>query len=490
VGEQISASPVLVFSVLVFGITLAIALWYLFWVKKASVFDPAPVFLAFYALFVMPLPLRLCFTQEVAGDISDQLPTFASYVPFAVLLCTAGIFLFLWAYFFPLNAKLAAHLPIPAEPQRAKYFKPLFSFDKTRFAAISICLLSLFLISRLTAGGILAFLLLGYNSSEIMFGKGYLAVGIPWFFVGSTLFLYRYSVKKSGLDLLVFGILLLLQAAALLLLGERGSILNYVLIILVFWHFAVHKIRFTRLAVVTIILYLGLNLVSFARQSNYESLEAFAASTTEALTRSAQGEESTFYTLTSGEFAVPFETFPQIIRKFGSDAVPCRWGLTYLESSLQFIPQAIFPNRPPALGHWYMETFYGTGWTQNVGRQFFFLAEGYMNFGPFGVFIAMSFWGLFLGILHQYRRLNPGNPGVALFYAISVAFIFRCISGDSASMIVGLPEQFLLLTALALWYSSGFRWPIALRACSTLPNSALRSTESRLASGDTPDDRF
>lgn len=444
----------LVFSVLVFFQTVILAAVYLKH-KRVGIFEPITLFLGFYALFVLPLPLRLCFTQEVAGDISEQLSIFAPYVPWAVLLSAAAIPVLLWAYFSKLCTRIAAKIPVPGEPKRSKYFV-LFSFDKTRLVAIVICAFSLFLISRITAGGLIPFLLLGYNHTESLFGLGYLAAGIPWFFVGSMLFLYRYAAKKSKLDLLIFSVLLLLQVAALFMLGDRHSIVNYVLAILIFWHFAVNKIRFVRLAVLGIALYLGLNLVAFMRQSNYESFSDFADTTKELSSRPAQGEESAFYSLTSGEFAVPFESFPQIIRKLGSEQVPCRWGLTYLESLLQFVPQAIFRNRPPALGHWYMVAFYGNV-PQNVGRQFFFLAESYMNFGPIGPFIAMGFWGMFLGTLNQYRKLHPGNPGASLLYAICVAFIFRCISGDSASLLVGLPEQFLLVAVLGLMASSGFK---------------------------------
>lgn len=462
----------LVFSVLTFSTAVILAAIYAR-SRKAGIFDPVTLFLGFYALWVLPLPLRLCFTQEVAGDISDQLPMFAPYVPWAVLLCADGIPVFLWAYYSAFNKTIASRIPIPGEPERAKFFKPFFSFDKTRLAAASICAFSLFLVSLLVQGGILAFLLLGYDSTQAMIGKGYLAAGIPWFFVGSMLFLYRYAAKKSKLDILIFGVLLVLQIGAMFLLGDRHSILNYALVVLIFWNFAVRKIKVKRLAVLLIALYLALNLIGYLRQSNYDSLGAFVDSTKESASQT--DKEGAFYTVTSGEFVVAFESLPQIIRKFPSEQVPCRWGSTYLLAPLQFIPSVLFEKRPDPLANWYMTTFYGRGGFRNEGRQFFFLAEGYLNFGPIGVFLAMAFWGFALGVLNCYLKLNAGNHGAVLIYAICLAFLPRCIYADSIAPLVALPEQFLLIAIIGLWFSGGFK---RLTVPQTKPRSLLASPQS------------
>jgi hypothetical protein len=361
----------------------------------------------------------------------------------------------------------------------SNHFEPFFRFDRSRLAALVICAGSLGLLFELSraagVNGILGFLLLGYNSTAQMFGRGYLAAGFPWFFVGSLFFLYRYAFlhqmyenyraqciaanKKPSrpvgmwLDLAIFGILLAVQLLALFMLGDRHSIMNYVLVLVIFWHFAVRKLKLFRIAFIGFFSLVALNFIGSLRSSDYGSLDSFISSTAKLVNKRP---DNPFYTMTNGEFMVTFETLPQIMRKLPGEIDP-RFGLTYLRTPLFFIPQAIFPERPVPLTTWYMQTFYGGTWPQNLGRQFFFLSEGYLNFGPAGVLLTMLFWGFMLGVLNHYRRLHPNNHGVILLYAICCGFIFRAMIGDSVSLIVGLPEHFMFTTIIGLWITGGFK---------------------------------
>jgi len=125
-----------------------------------------------------------------------------------------------------------------------------------------------------------------------------------------------------------------------------------------------------------------------------------------------------------------------------------------LMNALLWIPSVIFPDRPPTLTHWYMETFYGVGTELNIGRSFFFLSEGYLNFGPFGVFATMFAWGLFFGAVHAFMRGSNREPGAIMLYALTTAFIYRGIAGDFSSMFVGLPEQSLSAALLGIWIAN------------------------------------
>lgn len=174
-----------------------------------------------------------------------------------------------------------------------------------------------------------------------------------------------------------------------------------------------------------------------------------------------------FYTLTIGEFVVPFETLPQMIRSVGSEIRP-QFGLTYIKDVMLWVPSVLFPDRPPTLTHWYMETFYGEGHGLNIGRSFFFLSEGYLNFGILGVFITMLLWGAFLGVVHFYLRAANGDPGAVLLCALTIAFIYRGLAGDFSSMFVGLPEQSLSAAIIGLWIANyGSKKRLWARAPST-----------------------
>jgi hypothetical protein len=145
-----------------------------------------------------------------------------------------------------------------------------------------------------------------------------------------------------------------------------------------------------------------------------------------------------------------------MIQSVGASVNP-QFGATYLRTPLFFIPSALYPSRPLPLSNWYIKQFYESGLGLNEGRQFFFLAEGYLNFGTLGVLATMFAWGVFLGTCRNYLHANRENPGVALLYAFAIAFIMRGIAGDSTSVLVGLPEQVLGIAVLGLWIARGKR---------------------------------
>jgi hypothetical protein len=105
-----------------------------------------------------------------------------------------------------------------------------------------------------------------------------------------------------------------------------------------------------------------------------------------------------------------------------------------------------------------MQRFYGQGFGLNEGRQFFFLAEGYLNFGPAGVAIVALAWGWMWGVMHHWMMRSNREPAAVLLYALTVGFMFRGISGDFASLIAGMAQQSLVAAIIGLlicgvsWY--------------------------------------
>lgn len=434
----------LLLSIVFFSITMLSALAYVFLVKKASIFDPAIQFIFFFSLFVLPLPIRAYQTKSIEGDITENLHVLLPYLPKAVFLCAFSLPFFLLAYYSRFAKRIAFRLPVPRTGQHS------------RAAFLFLTAFSLFLIAELAkdSGGIIRFFLIGYNSTAEMVGKGYLAAGISWLWVSSLFLLYRYSARRQRIDLLLFAGSSTALIGMYLLLGDRHNIMNGGLAAVLFWHHAIRPVSLKKLAVVGILSFLVLNIVGQLRNSNYESLSDYWEKTTSAYSRGvSSSDDAMFYTLTTGEFVVPFETFPQMLKSVGATVNP-QFGFTYLKAPLFFIPSAIFPQRPLPLSNWYIRTFYGGGYGLNEGRQFFFLSEGYLNFGYSGVFVTMIGWGLFLGVARNYVQGAEGMPGAVLLYAITVAFMFRGISGDFVSVFVGLPEQSLGAAIIGLWIAS------------------------------------
>src|SRR5579859_5705015 len=396
-------------SIIVFISTILWAFWHAWRVKASHFTEPIYQFLFFYSLFVLPLPLRTYITRQPEGDVTEHLQLLVPYMPWAVTLCAIGLPIFVWAYYLRFGERIATRIPLPAEGKHS------------RAAFICLTAFSILLLTILArdAGTLIDFVLLGYGSTAETFGKGYLAVGFPWLWVASFFLLYRYSILRKRSDLLLFAVASTLNLLMNFLMGNRGLIVYFGIAIWLFWHHGVRPISIRKLALLGVGAFLGMNLVGMVRGSNFQSLSDFWGKTTEAYTKSRESQDALFYTLTTGEFVVPFETLPQVMQSVGSTVNP-QLGLTYLRAPLFWIPGTLYKARPLPLSNWYMKEFYGGGLGLNEGRSFFFLAEGYLNFGTVGVLATIFVWGLFLGTCRAYERKSRGNPGAVLIYAFTV----------------------------------------------------------------------
>lgn len=445
---MIDYNTLLLMSICVYVLVLVFTITYVYLCKKGNIFDPIMQFVFFFTLFTLPLPLRALVDKTIEGDITPHLPSLIPYMPVAVFMASIGLIFFLVVYYSSWPRKIASLLPIPATgtPSGAT-----FSFW-------FLACFSIFLVYKLAqeAGGIIPFLLLGYKSSEKTFGKGYLAIGFPWFFVATMFFLYKYSIDKKKLSLCYFVVAFLSICIGQLLMGSRSMIMYMGITVVLFVHNAIHPVSKKILISIGVASFLALNIVGFLRGSSYDSLEDFVHRSTESFSNTTKsGDGGFFYTLTTGEFIVPFETFPQMIKSVGDDITP-RFGESFVSATAFFVPTVLFPDRPLPLTTWYMRTFYDPTTALNEGRAFYFLAEGYLNFGPAGVFLVMIIWGLVLGTFKEYIDKSKGEPGAVLIYSLSIAFIFRGIAGDFSVMLVGLPEQSLSAAFLGILIASRF----------------------------------
>lgn len=421
-------------------VVLAVGM-YAFVVRRASVFEPIGQYLLFVTLFSLPLPVRAWMTMEIEGNVSPYLPEFAPYLPLSLALTALSLPVFAAGYYSRFARRLGEWVPVLAQR----------GLHGTRAGVLALVVLSCVLIYLLTeeVGGLMAFLLLGYKSSEATFGRGYLAVGFPWLVVATVALLDRYAVGRHNLDLLGFGALLLANLVIYVVTGNRGMIMYLAIVLGVFIHFRIRHLSLRMLLPVAIAGFIALNVLGLLRSSHYDSLGDFIEKTSRSAEVVGSRDEGVFYTLIIGEFVVPFETLPQMVRTVGVTEWP--WmGWSFLRAPVYLIPSVVLPDRPLGLSNWYMEHFYGGGYGLNEGRQFFFLAEGYLNFGPMGVLLVAAVWGILWGGLHRWMLKGRDRFGTVLTYALLVGFMFRCIAGDLVTLLVGTVQQSLAAVALIL----------------------------------------
>lgn len=419
-------------------------------VRRASVFDPLVQCVTFISLFTLPLPLRSVISDVVEGDVTEHLPQLKPYMAISVTFAALGLLCFAVAYYSRFATALGRALPQPPVVRRPRVYRATLLL-----AGFSVVLLVLL---AKDAGGLLAFVLLGYNSSEETFGRGYLAIGFPWLFVTSLFLLYRYAMFRQARDAVIAAAFMIVLTVVQLLLGNRSVVLYMGLAVALFINFAIRRIHLRALVPIATIGFLFLNIVGYLRNSHYESLSDFFTRSTTAvgnLQESGDIKRGWFYTVTTGEFVVPFETMPEMVKSVGSRVTPL-YGLSFLRAPVFVVPSALYQSRPLPLSNWYMAEFYGSGFGLNEGRAFFFLSEGYLNFGPAGVALVMFVWGILFGGVREYMRLGEDNPGTALLVALSVAFIFRAVAGDFSSLVIALPEQNLSCAVIGLAIMTGF----------------------------------
>lgn len=432
----------LVISVLFYCAVVLVVSARLFFVKRATLTEPVTHFVFFLSLFTLPLPIRLIFTYEIAGNISSFLFDFIEYVPVSVFMSACSLIVFYFSYYSELPTRLAALIPTIRTSSSAGAV-----CGGAVIAGGSLFLLSLLVAS---AGGFEQFLLLGYASTEKTFGAGYLAAGFPWLFVANMFLFIAFVISRRVIWLGVGLAALAVNLGLHLVLGARSMILYILITFGTFFLLKIKHMNWKMLLLIGVVGFGVLNFVGHTRKSGYTSFSDFVEKTVSAgensLTKSNDGF---FYTLTIGEFVVPFETLPQMVRTVGFELTPW-FGLSYLRAPIFLIPSIIYPDRPPDLASWYVEEFYGQQGHINEGRQFFFLAEGYLNFGPLGVLLISAIWGLGWRTLREWLVLNEYDPGATMIYALGLGFMFRCISGTFVSFVSGFTQQSLAIAIIGL----------------------------------------
>ena len=448
-GEWLPIQDWTFISVVFYFLILILTATYVYRVKHASLFEPVSLYLFFVSLFALPLPIRFCITTEIEGNVSPVLMHFAPWLAVSLALTALALPFFVLSYYSRWAKALGERVPLISDK----------GVRGSGFSIWVLTVLSMLLIYLLTEslGGILAFLLLGYKSSEETFGRGYLAVGFPWLVVAMLAWLDRYATRRKVIDAIWAAGLLFVNAGIFAITGNRGMLMYMAIALIIFVNYRIRRIRLRTLLPMAICGFLALNLMGTLRASSYENVSDFIEKTFITSNNVAEhNKESFFYTLTIGEFVVPFETLPQIVRTIGISEAP--WlGLSYLRAPVYLIPGFLFPERPDSLGKWYMDEFYGGGFGLNEGRQFFFLSEGYLNFGPFGVFFISFAWGLLWGALQHWMTRGVDRFGVVLIYALLAAFMFRCIAGDVVTLLVGTAQQSLAAVFIVLSVANWFR---------------------------------
>ncbi len=397
-------------------------------------------FVIILLLYCIPLPLAVILGSE-GGDISENLETFSSWLPESLFF--TSLFLITFTLVFRYLDRGKAY-------QTTFRLPSLLEKKKFVFLWIFLFLLSIFLLQWLAkdVGGIFSLVLSGYRVTELLVGQGHFAIAFEWL-VALIILLMCYSIAAKSRSLLCVSICLAAIEIAMLAIMGRRAMLVVVMFTLSYVAIEAGWIKKPKkLLLPGLVLFLVLNWLGLVRGESYSDLSQLFGVLIEKTASLAEAEEllvGLFYTLTHGNFVVPFETLPQIISHL--DRTQDYWlGSTVPRSLLLLIPNFLVPERPLPLANWYMSEFYG-GAPLNEGRQFFFLGEAYLNFGWFGAVIwgsmTASFWHLFSR--PQKGEIRYWNLALrALFFGSALNFV----ASDTTGFFVGFFKGFGLIPLL------------------------------------------
>jgi hypothetical protein len=401
---------------------------------KPSIGTAMPkIFVLSQVLYVLPLSVRSFFGMPAEGNISSYFTEFEPYLPAAVGYTAA--FNFSLAWFVSMQD---APYTAPEEARDEPGLRPSGWVAALTMTAIAIGMLGV--LAR-DLGGITSLILEGYRVTEHFIGRGYLAVGFEWIVALGVLCYAAASLsgdpKRRLLAIGVNGVI----ACAFLIMARRATLVEHVGALLLIHHYAVAKFKVWQLVAILAVGFMSLNLIGLLRGDSYDDFTDMKSSLTTRATNLAEEDETwseqLTYTLTTGNFAVPFETLPQIIRTFG-EAYVLGFGKYTLGTLSLIVPLPLWPDRPLPLSNWYVEEFYGIT-ALNEGRQLYFLTESFMDFGAAGFIVVAGLYAIgFRFVLRHTDNWARSAPMLALMALLCSSITSMIAAGPSSFVVTSL----------------------------------------------------
>jgi hypothetical protein len=416
---------------------VGLAAWPILRDIRNRTFDPLEVrnmFLYFYALYVLTLPLLSFLAgQSASPNVSMRA------IWYALFLCTLALPCFFQGYKIPWGEALARRLRWPPQESVARLREVTLFI--VAGAGIWFCL---FLIS---VGGIGNYVDAGYSGMyQIEQGKEHLAFSVATF-PTCVLLLYHLAHRAKLMRMwILFGAVSLGVAGLLMAIGHRRLMITVVLGLLVYHHYAVRRISGKRILVLALMLAFGFSVIGIIRL-----LPNKAGSEAAAVLREQSPAELFYAYLDQGEAAPIFESFPLLIEE-NSHGMQHQWGRTYLLAPAILIPHVLYPSRPPTPAEWYTAEFFPAIAAQLGGRGLFFLAEAYWNFGFVGPLTVMFGIGIGCRFLHSILKQQRFDSRAVLLYATAISWIPSAIRIDFATSFKASVGSSLPLVLLVIWY--------------------------------------
>lgn len=413
-------------------------------IAKRSWHDPLYIFLILMILYVSPLTLRYIYDLPIEGNVTQYFYELRNIFQYSLIAVTICILLFYTSY--QLSSSFIFTKIIRKKSNNIE--KNLLNYPIAGYFLL-VSGVFLFLILSIPYGGPVGVILQGYAVTEIFSVNPLLASSISIISTSSIILLCAYVQSHQKKYLFISVVIIVSTILLQIILARRSEIAVWSLTYIIFYSILVKHVSLKKILPIVLVGFVFLNLLGFARQANYESLETFTSSFSEQYNNLENDKSGMFYTLTTGQFVIPYETVPMLMEKLPYSEM--KYGTTLFDIILQWVPRSIWTDKSYGNGVWYYRTYYDPSGLSNEGRQFFFLAEGYLNFGLIGIFLWSILWGFFwknISLLIKFQ--NRISILTAYLYASYAASMLTLIASDSVGIFVAFVKTKLL------WFMIGY----------------------------------
>ncbi|WP_369048784.1 O-antigen polymerase [Tenacibaculum sp. UWU-22] len=221
-----------------------------------------------------------------------------------------------------------------------------------------------------------------------------------------------------------------------LIIGERDVLLTIVLILMLIFYFIKKPSK------IRVIVYLGVAIFLIPITSQLKAI----------FTRNTKpNSENVFIRIFSGEFLSSGRNYETILKYSNA------WDYFYGESLLNDIKRSIVP---PFIYefknsvHWFNSNFFTNGFNLGYGIGFSYLAEGYINFGYFGIILWYFF--LMIVVTYLYNSSYKSILGLAI-YLLMLPNLIYLQRGDFSYLVSPLFKQVLFFYILLTLINSLYR---------------------------------
>ena len=403
-------------------------------------------FLLIFSVYVYPLSFFYLTGEVASGNISLDIFSFGTYIPFSLFL--SSLFIIFLSLLF-------------------KQWNSNFKVESSKLEVLSkvdiIIILLLFVISILlllelgkSVGGITMLILKGYSVTELFIGKGHYAVAFEWI---STIILLFFSDsllkrKKGNIFLSIISLMILILVFSVM--GRRAAVVVLIGTAIMCYNLLYARIKIVYLVTLVSVGFLFLTYVGYLRGQSYDDITTSIESMKNKSERIADDNDTDmFYTLKTGNFSVPFETLPRIISTSGENYY-FGFGYYSLSSISNIVPTFIWEDRPIPLSSWYMKEFYGVT-NLNEGRQFFLLTTPFMDFGPFGILFFAVVFAFFLTKLNCLHKNNSRNALIITLISLFFGCLMNLISNDFLGFMLAFIKGYAFPIILVLVFKKGIK---------------------------------